>query len=115
MNKPYDINALEKFLIELENFYKSEPGDEKKGIGHEIEHINGVILRSKKYAEMINENPEIYKLDKKVDIGKVTVIAVLHDIGNVIERDYHNHYALAIVKGELSVEDFCNIPLKKIC
>ena len=112
MNKPYDINALEKFLIGLENFYKSEPGDEKKGIGHEIEHINGVILRSKKYVEMINENPEAYKLDKKVDIGKATVIAALHDIGNVIERDYHNHYAFAIVKGELSVEDFCSVPFE---
>lgn len=108
----YSINQLEDFLGTIESFYKADEGKEKEGIGHEIEHINGVILRAMEYAELVNSDLAAYKQKEPVDMGIVATCAALHDIGNVIERDAHGQYAYGIVMGRLSLNDFFKVPYK---
>lgn len=108
----YDLDKLIDFLESIEEFYKAKEGEEKQGIGHEIEHINGVILRAAEYAQFVNEDLKTYKQKDLVDLGIVATCAALHDIGNVIERDAHGQYAFGVVMGKLEFDDFFKVPYK---
>lgn len=107
----YDLKRLELFLRSLEEFYKPEKGKEKMGIGHEIEHINGVMLRTKKYVTIVNSSLSDYGETSPVDYGIAATCAALHDIGNEIERDGHNHFGFGIIKGRLTIDDYFSVPV----
>ena len=113
---------IKEFLGTLEDFYKPEPGEEKKGIGHELEHIKGVIIRTKIISNILNDKLLVSdKADKFKEFGFKNkainedismTVAAFHDIGNLIDRDDHNHFALGIVKGELTPEDILSVPFE---
>lgn len=107
----YNSVQLKRFLGSLEEFYKPKENEEKLGIGHEVEHICGVMLRARRFAKIVNENLEQFNEKKHIDYGIVATVAALHDIGNVIERDGHNHYGFGIIKGKLTVDDYFAIPV----
>lgn len=102
---------LKEFLCQIEKFYQPINPLDKDGIGHEIEHIKGVIHRSKEITDIIEDNLELYKESDKMDMNLVTTIACLHDIGNVIGRDAHNHFGAGIVLGELNFEYIARVPM----
>ena len=93
---------LLRFLSNIEKFYAPKHPEAKDGVGHENEHIKGVITRSAEMCDVINNNQQIfgYKLEKSI----ATTLACLHDIGNVITRDMHNFVGEAIFKGELTAK-----------
>lgn len=101
---------LKHFLLNIEKFYQPEHPELKEGIGHEIEHIKGVVHRTEEIVKTINNNPE--KCNTNLDLLVATTIACLHDIGNVISRDGHNFFGEGILKGSLSIES-CIVNNKK--
>ncbi len=100
---------LTEMLKKIEEFYQPENPIEKNGIGHEIEHIKGVIRRSDEIADIL-----IKELNQDIRKDMVTTIACLHDIGNSINRDFHNHIGFGIIKGELTLEDVFNGSFKML-
>lgn len=104
MNKVSEVKHL---LNNLKKFYEPENPESKKGIGHEIEHIKGVLHRSKQITDIVKD-----KTKEPLDYKLVSTIAALHDIGNVISRKYHGNVGLGIIKGELTIDDICNSPIK---
>lgn len=93
---------LNNFLKSVEEFYAPKNPFLKDGVGHENEHIKGVITRSAQMCDVINNNPEIfgYKLEKHI----AATIACLHDIGNVISRNMHNFLGEGIFNGEVTAK-----------
>ena len=94
---------LKDFLLNIEKFYQPEHPELKDGIGHEIEHIKGVVHRTEEIVKTINGNPQKY--GEKLDLLTATSVACLHDIGNVISRDGHNFLGEGILKGNLTTEN----------
>lgn len=105
------MDKLKNFLNSIEQFYQPKDASEKDGIGHEIEHIKGVIERMHIIAQTINENPSLYQ-ETKVDYNIATTVAALHDIGNTINRDDHNHLGYGIIMGKLTPSDILKAPTK---
>ncbi len=103
------VEDLIDFLSDIGEQYTPEHPEEKTGIGHEIEHMKGVMHRSDEIAGVINDNPGKYdgiKIDTKIS----TTIAALHDIGNTVSRSIHNLIGMGTVQGSLSVEDILSAP-----
>lgn len=104
-------HQLKQFLYKIEHFYQPENPKQKDGIGHEIEHIKGVIRRTKTISDIVNNNLESYNTNTPIDINIATTVAALHDIGNVIDRDSHNHFGAGIILGQLNVEYILRVPV----
>lgn len=99
----YDkMKELSIFLKSVESFYAPKHPFLKDGIGHENEHIKGVITRSAQMCDVVNNNPEIfgYQLEKHI----AATIACLHDIGNTISRDMHNFLGEGIFNGDITAK-----------
>lgn len=110
MRHHYNIRQLEEILKKnTKEFYTPEHPEAKDGIGHEIEHLKGVMNRTIRYADIVHT-----KTGEEIDAGVAITVAALHDIGNVIARDNHNHFAYGVVKGELPPEAILKIPKKEI-
>ena len=93
---------LKNFLLGLEKFYQPEDLQAKDGIGHEIEHIKGVVRRSTRICNTINAHKEIY--GKGVDSMIAASVACLHDVGNLVARKGHNFFGEAIFSGNLTAK-----------
>lgn len=101
-----------KALYDIEEFYQPKNPSKKDGIGHEVEHIKGVILRTEEIVKIINTNPEKYDMDEPVDMQLACYVSALHDIGNSISRSDHNHLGLGIINGELTIDDILSVPFE---
>lgn len=98
---------LKNMLRDIEKFYQPEHPELKDGIGHEVEHIKGVIRRTEEITNIVKDNT-----NEKPRMDLSITVAALHDIGNVINRDFHGHLGLGILKGELSFNDILDVPIK---
>ena len=96
-------------LLYGEQFYKPKYPRAKEGIGHENEHIKGVLKRGQRIVETMKENPVIFK-DFTYDADVLAAALALHDIGNTIDRENHNIFGRGIVQGYLSLEDILSAP-----
>ena len=100
------MGSVKRFLKSVEGFYQPENPKAKTGIGHEVEHLKGVIMRSHQILGIVKN-----KTEQDISAELVTSVAVFHDIGNVINRDCHNHIAYGIVMGKLTPEDILSVPM----
>ena len=107
----YDPNKIKEFAESLNDFYSYKEGEEKTGIGHGTEHMSGVISRSLVLSKIVNDNKTAYGLTEDVDLGITTLVAALHDIGNVINRSGHNFLGAAIIRGEFSYDAYFELPM----
>jgi HD superfamily phosphodiesterase len=104
-----DKNILKNFLYELEKFYQPEHPELKDGIGHEIEHIKGVVRRTNEIINTMNDyGYNVENFDKNISV----LVAALHDIGNVISRDDHGHLGYGIIMNKLELENVFNVPIE---
>jgi hypothetical protein len=109
-NKSRELTEQEKeirnFALSLEDFYRADDPQKKEGIGHEIEHIKGVVAR---VGEVVTEhNKGSFNSGRKTilyDRPTAVLAACLHDIGNVVSRENHNFLGQAILVGKFSVRD----------
>ncbi len=108
MSYKKEINA---FLKGLEKFYAPKHPELKDGIGHEIEHLKGVVMRSDIICEEIINNPNI---EQEPDKNIVKAVAALHDIGNIITRAGHNNIGAGIVRGQLRIDDILDTPMETV-
>ncbi len=93
-------------LFALNEFYNS---DRKYNIGHGSSHVFGVMKRSLQRYYFINENPEFKDvLTEPISKDIIIATAVLHDVGNVINRKNHNQFSKGIVQGYLHIDDILN-------
>lgn len=107
------MSKFESFLSSVGDFYTPSPEEavEKKGIGHEVEHIKGVMIRSCDIAEITSNCYKATDTDgSSIDLKASTLTAALHDIGNTIERGSHHHMGRGILQGELSIQDVLSVP-----
>lgn len=105
--------SLNSLLHNIGDFY-SPPQDEaekKLGIGHEVEHIKGVVLRADNISDIISNEYKATDNGSPIDKGIVATVAALHDIGNTIERSSHEHMGRGIIQGELSPQDILSVPM----
>lgn len=64
-----DKNILKDFLYELEKFYQPENPKLKDGIGHEIEHIKGVVRRTNEIINTMNDyGYNVEDFDKNISV-----------------------------------------------
>lgn len=104
-----DKNVLKNFLYELEKFYQPEHPELKDGIGHEIEHIKGVVRRTNEIIDTMNDyDYNVEDFDKNISV----LVAALHDIGNAISRDDHGHLGYGIIMNKLELEDILSVPIE---
>lgn len=101
-------NKTKELLNIIERLYKQEIEENglEEEIGHGIEHIKGVVKRSAKVSQQIPENDRPENFD-----DLVATVAALHDIGNLIDRDFHNIYSGALIRNNLSLSD---IPIAEL-
>lgn len=111
---------LQSLLYKTYDFYKPstrEKAIEKAGIGHEAEHVKGVLMRMNEAVNIFEAcKNEKMRNDSKYDIDRAisSTVAAFHDIGNCIDRDTHNHLGRGIIQGELSYTDILSVPNPKL-
>ncbi len=110
---------LQNLLNLAEEFYTLSSKEEAIGKlsdnGHLKEHIKTVLERMRKLIDLfnankteeMNHNPQ-YEIDDAVALA----VAAYHDIGNSLNRKYHNHLARGIIQGELTYSDILSVPIK---
>lgn len=74
------------------------PEYEKNDLGHNIDHIDYVINRSFKFAEMVE--------NEKINLNMVYTIASYHDIGHHIDAKHHEKISAEILKNDRNLEQF---------
>lgn len=74
------------------------PEYEKNDLGHSIDHIDYVINRSFKFAEMVE--------NEKINLNMVYTIAAYHDIGHHIDTKHHEKISAEILKEDKNLEQF---------
>ncbi len=91
-----------KILEIVEKLYRQESLENglDKEIGHGIEHIKGVVKRAARISQQVSEDDK----DENFD-DLVAATAALHDIGNLINREFHNIYSGAFIRNSLKVSD----------
>ena len=67
-----------------------------EGSGHSLDHIKYVIDRSLKFAKQVPD----------VNVDMCYVIAAYHDIGRLIDDDYHEKISAAYVKIDEKLKEF---------
>lgn len=105
--------SLNTLLHNIGDFYTppQEEAEKKLGIGHEVEHIKGVVLRADNISDIISNEYKATDNGSPIDKGIVATVAALHDIGNTIERSSHEHMGRGIIQGELSPQDILSVPM----
>lgn len=99
------VKEMDTDLLEyIGNFYVNDI----HSFGHgKFDHIASVVIRATEAGTLLNESGK-----SKVDPELVKYAAVLHDIGNSISRNGHNHFGYGIIMGELDLRRILDVPNK---
>ena len=84
---------IKKIFEKIKELYADYPND-----GHGLDHLSDVCYRSLDiYFNYVKQNND------NLDIESIKLAAVLHDVGNLIDRDFHEIHGVGILRGNLSI------------